>query len=90
MLAQLAGLFMLLLATAVFVYYTIWTLFMPFVEEDHALHSLFPPRVWAIRIPVILILIGIGVVGSFLSMVMIKSGNKKRAKLAEKQGKKVN
>jgi len=90
MLAQIAGLSMLLLATTVFIYYTIWTLFMPFVEEDHALHSLFPPRVWAIRIPVILILAGIAVVGSFLSMVMIKSGQKKRAKLAVQQAKKGN
>ncbi|KAI5804447.1 dolichol phosphate-mannose biosynthesis regulatory protein [Geopyxis carbonaria] len=82
MLAKLAGLAMLLIATAVFIYYTIWTLFMPFVVETHPLHDLFPPRVWAIRIPVILILVGMAVVGSFLSMVMIKSGQKKRAKMA--------
>ena len=39
----------------------------PFVDADHPLHALFPPRVWAIRIPVILILLGSTVVGSFLS-----------------------
>lgn len=53
----------------------------PFVDEDHALHSLFPPRVWAIRIPVILILLGSAVVGSFLGVVMIRSNKKKAAKL---------
>ena len=59
------------------------------MDENIELHSLFPPRVWAIRIPVIIILVGIAVVGSFLSMVMIKSGQKKRAKLAaQKDGKK--
>lgn len=89
MLAKLAGLAMIIAATVVFLYYTIWTLFMPFVDENIELHNFFPPRVWAIRIPVIIILVGIAVVGSFLSMVMIKSGQKKKAKLlAQQQGKK--
>ena len=93
---------MLVVATTVFLYYTIWTLLMvraldgiasikcifriqkltlqPFVDEDHPLQSLFPPRVWAIRIPVILILLGSAVVGSFLGVVMIRSNRKKAAK----------
>ncbi|RMZ84916.1 hypothetical protein DV738_g22, partial [Chaetothyriales sp. CBS 135597] len=54
----------------------------PFVDDDHPLQSLFPPRVWAIRIPVILILLASTVVGSFLSMVMIRSQRKKAAKAA--------
>jgi dolichyl-phosphate mannosyltransferase polypeptide 2 regulatory subunit len=37
--------------------------------------------VWAIRIPIILILMGCAVVGSFLSMVMIRSNRKKAAKV---------
>ncbi|KAK4920392.1 hypothetical protein LTR28_010990 [Elasticomyces elasticus] len=69
---------MLVAATAIFLYYTIWTLLMPFVDPSHPSQSLFPPRVWAIRIPVILILLGGAVVGSFLSVVMIRS-NRKRA-----------
>jgi len=89
MLAQLAGLTMIIIATVVFAYYTVWTLFMPFVDENIELHNFFPPRVWAIRIPMMIILFGIAVVGSFLSMVMIKSSQKKRAKLAaQQQGKK--
>ncbi|KAL2213255.1 dolichol phosphate-mannose biosynthesis regulatory [Sarocladium strictum] len=80
MLDKLVGLAMLVAATVVFLYYTIWTLLMPFVDDDHPLHSFFPPRVWAIRIPVILILVGSAVVGSFLAMVMIRSNRKKAAK----------
>ncbi|KAL7268145.1 Dolichol phosphate-mannose biosynthesis regulatory protein, partial [Rhizina undulata] len=79
---------MLLVASGVFLYYSIWTLLMPFVDPGHPLHDLFPPRVWAIRIPVILILVGIAVVGSFLSVVMIRSGQKKRVKKAVEGGKK--
>jgi dolichyl-phosphate mannosyltransferase polypeptide 2 regulatory subunit len=57
----------------------------PFVDEDHPLHSLFPPRVWAIRIPVILIILGTTVVGSFLSVVMIRSNRKKALKAKQKK-----
>lgn len=105
---------MLLVATAIFLYYTAWTLLMvrlfstfslsstkeqkkrkrkrkkenknrltvskPFVDPGHPLHDLFPPRVWAIRIPVILTLLGSAVVGSFLGIMMIRSSKKKAAK----------
>lgn len=61
----------------------------PFVDNGHPLHDFFPPRVWAIRIPVILILLGSAVVGSFLSVVMIRSNRKKAAKRqAAEKGKK--
>ncbi|KAK3674794.1 Dolichol phosphate-mannose biosynthesis regulatory protein [Recurvomyces mirabilis] len=77
---------MLVLATAVFLYYTIWTLLLPFVDDSHPVQVLFPPRVWAIRIPVILVLLGGAVVGSFLSVVMIRS-NRKKAMKAKQAGK---
>lgn len=60
----------------------------PFVDAGHPLHDFFPPRVWAIRIPVILILLGSAVVGSFLGMVMIRSNRKKAAKAKAVAGKK--
>ncbi|KAI5808521.1 dolichol phosphate-mannose biosynthesis regulatory protein [Peziza echinospora] len=79
---------MLLAATFVFLYYSTWTLLLPFVDAGHPLHELFPPRVWAIRLPVIIILIGVAVVGSFLSVVMIKSSKKAKAKATAAAGKK--
>ncbi|KAF7564694.1 dolichyl-phosphate mannosyltransferase polypeptide 2 [Pyrenophora tritici-repentis] len=82
---RLVGLSMLVAATAIFVYYTVWTLFMPFVDDDHILHSLFLQRVWAIRIPVILLILGTTVVGSFLSVVMIRSNRKKALKAKQKK-----
>ncbi|GAB7352949.1 hypothetical protein MBLNU459_g3524t1 [Dothideomycetes sp. NU459] len=86
MLGPLVGGSMLIAATAVFLYYTVWTLVMPFVDSSHPSQSLFPPRVWAIRIPVVLILAGGAVVGSFLSVVMIRS-NRKKALKAQKAAK---
>ncbi|KAL1612070.1 Dolichol phosphate-mannose biosynthesis regulatory protein [Paraconiothyrium brasiliense] len=112
---RLVGLSMLIAATSVFVYYTVWTLFMvrtpfhldirplllcsierdlkfpyltilqPFVDDDHILQSFFLPRVWAIRIPVILIVLATTVVGSFLSTVMIRSNRKKALKAQQKK-----
>ncbi|RKF65643.1 Dolichol phosphate-mannose biosynthesis regulatory protein [Erysiphe neolycopersici] len=81
MLEKLVGLAMLIVATIIFLYYTIWTLLMPFVDSDHPLQSFFPARVWAIRIPVILLLVGSAVVGSFVSVVMIRSNRKHTAKV---------
>lgn len=61
----------------------------PFVDDDHPLQNFFPPREWAIRIPVILILLGSAVVGSFLSFVMIRSNRKRAAKAKAVAKKKV-
>ena len=44
----------------------------PFVDADHPLHDLFPPREWAIKIPVVFILVLLAIIGTFVSMVMIK------------------
>ncbi|KAI6246588.1 Dolichol phosphate-mannose biosynthesis regulatory protein [Erysiphe necator] len=81
MLEKVVGLAMLVVATAVFLYYTTWTLLMPFVDSDHPLQSFFPARVWAIRIPVILLLLGSAIVGSFVSVVMIRSNRRQKIKL---------
>lgn len=43
------------------------------MDEDHPLHDLFPPREWAIKIPVVFVLVLLAIVGTFVSMVMIKS-----------------
>ncbi|KAM0713189.1 hypothetical protein Q7P35_000641 [Cladosporium inversicolor] len=103
---RLVGLAMLIIASTVFAYYTIWALLMcnepgnrtkhtkltdhpqtqPFVDDSHFIQSLFPPRVWAIRIPVILLLLGGAVVGSFLSVVMVRSNRKRAAKAAKAKG----
>lgn len=62
----------------------------PFVDDDHPLQNFFLPRVWAIRIPVILILVGSAIVGSFLAVVMIRSNQKKAAKARAAAAKKKN
>jgi len=72
------GTLMLVVAVTVLTYYTAWTLVMPFVDVGHAAHDFFPPREYAIKLPAYLLLLGVTVVGTFTSLVMIRSGQKKR------------
>lgn len=49
----------------------------PFVDEESFLYSLFPAREWAIRIPVILLLVFLAIVGSFIGVVLVRSEKSK-------------
>ncbi|KAJ1760208.1 Dolichol phosphate-mannose biosynthesis regulatory protein [Coemansia sp. RSA 2523] len=73
---KLIGAAMLGIGTFVFTYYSIWTLVMPFVDEDHVVRKLFPPQWFAIAIPVFLLAVGVTGIFGFLSFVMLKSGKK--------------
>ncbi|EPY52216.1 dolichol-phosphate mannosyltransferase subunit 2 [Schizosaccharomyces cryophilus OY26] len=64
------------LFTAAFIYYTIWILIMPFVDGMNPTQKFFLDREWAIVVPVSLMLFGICLVGTFISLVMIKSQRK--------------
>ncbi|VEU23007.1 DEKNAAC104000 [Brettanomyces naardenensis] len=81
---QLVGFLMLLAATAIFVYYTVWTFVLPFLDDDKCIQKFFLPREYAIKIPVVLLIIGVTLIGVFISSVLIKTTNKK------KKGKKQN
>ena len=84
---KLIGAGMLTVATVVFVYYTAWTFILPFIDESSPIHALFLQREWAIRIPVILLLLAFALVGSFIGSVMIKSAKKEQAKKNAAKGK---
>ncbi|CDS12400.1 hypothetical protein LRAMOSA04594 [Lichtheimia ramosa] len=62
-------------AIAIFVYYTLWSLVMPFVDEDHPLQNYFPPWEYAIRIPLVILIVGLTVIFTFLGLAMAKSKN---------------
>ncbi|KAI5474437.1 hypothetical protein MNV49_003270 [Pseudohyphozyma bogoriensis] len=77
---KLVGGLMLVTSVVVFTYYTIWTLFTPFLPPSSPLLQLFPAREWAIRIPAILMLSGLTAIGAFVGLVMVKSARKKANK----------
>ncbi|GMM29662.1 hypothetical protein DAMA08_024070 [Martiniozyma asiatica (nom. inval.)] len=77
---QTVGLSMLLLATAIFIYYTIWTFITPFIPSDNAIQLLFPDRYWAIALPVLALILGTCLVGVFIGTVLLKSAKKSSKK----------
>ncbi|GMM51215.1 hypothetical protein DASB73_021730 [Starmerella bacillaris] len=82
---SLVGLVMLLVATIVFAYYSLWTFVVPFLDEDSSVAQLFPPREWIIRIPAILLVLGTAAVGTFVGSVMMKKEKKSAAKNSVKK-----
>jgi dolichyl-phosphate mannosyltransferase polypeptide 2 regulatory subunit len=56
----------------------------PLFPAGSFIHDFFPARVWAIRLPAIVLILGLGVVGSFVGLVMQKEAAKKREKEARK------
>lgn len=71
---------MLLLATFIFVYYTVWTFATPFLADDNIIQNFFLPRYYAIALPVVALIVGVCIVTTFIGFVIIKSAQKKKGK----------
>jgi hypothetical protein len=54
-----------------------FTCLQPFVDADHPVQTYFPERKWAIMIPTTLFILVLAVTGTFVGLVMIKSGKKR-------------
>ncbi|KAJ3128231.1 hypothetical protein HK100_009301 [Physocladia obscura] len=74
---QIVGGTLLIISLVVFVYYTTWALILPLLDTTNSLHEYFPDRVWAVRVPVILLVIGGSLIGVFVASVLNKSKKKK-------------
>ncbi|OXB69154.1 hypothetical protein ASZ78_009630 [Callipepla squamata] len=71
---------------ALFVYYTLWIVALPFIDSDHSIHRYFLPREYAVIIPVVaglllLLFIGKRYFGVFIMVVMWK--NRKPARKSD-------
>ncbi|WWC67912.1 uncharacterized protein I206_101830 [Kwoniella pini CBS 10737] len=75
---------MLFVAAFVFIYYTIWALLLPFISTNSSIHSIFPSREWAIKLPLLLLLLGITAIGLFFSKVLLSEARKKSIKGGKK------
>ncbi|KAF7583594.1 putative dolichol phosphate-mannose biosynthesis regulatory protein [Clavispora lusitaniae] len=75
---------MLTVATVVFIYYSVWVLVLPFVETDSLLQNLFPPRDYAIKLPLILLVSAVFAVTAFIGNVIIKNAQKEKLKKSKK------
>ncbi|CAH2446712.1 hypothetical protein PP7435_CHR1-2676 [Komagataella phaffii CBS 7435] len=61
----------LIVTTVLFIYYTLWLFLSPFLDEGTFLMSLFPNRELAIQLPVVLMILGATLVGSYVGIVMV-------------------
>lgn len=71
---------MLLTAGFVFTYYTAWALLLPFFDVSSQIHSYFPPREWAIRLPAFILVIGLSAIGLFIGRTIVNENRKKAQK----------
>lgn len=71
---------MLLIATFIFVYYTLWTFVTPFLADDSVFQYFFLPRYYAIALPVVALIVGVCLVTTFIGLVIVNSAQKKKAK----------
>ncbi|XP_043929371.1 dolichol phosphate-mannose biosynthesis regulatory protein-like [Protopterus annectens] len=55
-----------------FMYYTIWVIVLPFVDEEHVIHSYFLPQEFAVLINAVAGLLLVLFVGAFIAAVMWK------------------
>lgn len=49
------------------------------MSASSSLHELFPPREWAVRGPVFLLLVGLAGIGAFFAKVSMAEARKRRA-----------
>ncbi|KAF7338263.1 Dolichol phosphate-mannose biosynthesis regulatory protein [Mycena venus] len=74
---KLLGGAMLLTAAVVFTYYTTWAMLLPFFDSSSEIHNFFPPREWAVRLPAMILLVGLFAIGTFVANTIIKENRKK-------------
>ncbi|KAF5377025.1 hypothetical protein D9757_007753 [Collybiopsis confluens] len=67
---------MLLTAAVVFTYYTTWAILLPFFDTSSAIHTYFPAREWAIRLPLFILVVGLSGIGLFVGSTIMKEKRK--------------
>ncbi|KAI0831398.1 dolichol phosphate-mannose biosynthesis regulatory protein Dpm2, partial [Trametes gibbosa] len=66
------GSLILLVGAVAFLYYTIWTLLLPILDNSSPVHAWFPSREWALRIPAFIVVLGMSAIGLFLGVRIIQ------------------
>ncbi|KAI0273776.1 dolichol phosphate-mannose biosynthesis regulatory, partial [Gloeopeniophorella convolvens] len=77
---KLLGGAMMAAAAAVFVYYTTWALLVPFFDASSPIQAWFPPREWAVRLPALILVVGLSAIGGFIGNTIIKENRKQAQK----------
>ncbi|KDQ60797.1 hypothetical protein JAAARDRAFT_31777 [Jaapia argillacea MUCL 33604] len=75
---------MLLTAAVVFIYYTTWAILLPFFEPSSLVHQMFPPREWAVRLPALILVLGLTAIGIFIGSTIVKENRRKALKARQR------
>ncbi|KAI8994665.1 dolichol phosphate-mannose biosynthesis regulatory [Pilobolus umbonatus] len=67
-------------AVVIFIYYTTWSLVLPFLSETNSLQQLFPPWILSIYLPATLLMLGVLGIAAFVLKTTSKNSNKQKAK----------
>ncbi|KAI8099987.1 dolichol phosphate-mannose biosynthesis regulatory [Halteromyces radiatus] len=67
-------------AWVIFIYYTLWALVMPLIDENNGIQQYFPPFEYAIRLPFYILVLGIVGIVAFFTYASAKQ----KAKQAKK------
>jgi len=73
---QAVGYGMVGLAASIFAYYTVWILLLPFVDPEHAVQDFFPPRIYAVTVPIVAGVCVLIVLGIAVGVIMAKKKSK--------------
>lgn len=76
---QALGVVLIALAFAIGSYYSAWVLLTPFLPADHALHAAFPDRLYALRLPALLLTVAVTVGAAFIGIVLAAKARKAKA-----------
>ncbi|XP_006892675.1 PREDICTED: dolichol phosphate-mannose biosynthesis regulatory protein [Elephantulus edwardii] len=70
---QVVGLGLVAISLIIFTYYTVWVIFLPFIDSQHVIHKYFLPRAYAVAIPLAAGLLLLLFIGVFITYVMLKN-----------------
>lgn len=76
---QAVGMGLVVFSLALFTYYSIWVIVLPFVASDHVLHNYFLPREYSIILPGVAAIAVLICIGAFIAVVLWKNRKPKKS-----------
>ncbi|KAI8779157.1 dolichol phosphate-mannose biosynthesis regulatory protein, partial [Biomphalaria glabrata] len=68
---QVTGWGLVSLSAFIAIYYSIWIIILPFVDQDQPIHTFFLPRIYAIAGPLVAGVIALTLIGAFVLYVTV-------------------
>ena len=66
-----------IVATTLYLYYTVWMLFTPLIDADHTLQNYFPDRLFGIMGPTLLGYLLISIIVSSTGLILLNDTKRK-------------